>query len=288
MTLEQLLKNTARRFGIPYDTILKDYAIGHVLSALTAEPAIAGTLVMKGGTALKKLYFGDYRFSEDLDFSAVGGPRGPELETAFRSVGVRAETALSRTGLFRVWTERVTHEAPHPRGQEDFAFRVQYPWQPKPFCVLKAEVTVDEPVLLPAAIRPILHGYDEDLAGMVRVYAIEEVLAEKLRALLQNEARRGTRRWVRPRGRDVYDLWRILTSPPVPIDRDALRRILPEKCAVRGVTYTTSADFFPEPLITLVRQKWEDDLGALVADLPPIDDVLPVLTADVAQLLGEM
>lgn len=287
MTLEQLLKNTARRFGIPYDTVLKDYVIGHVLSALAAEPAIAETLVMKGGTALKKLYFGDYRFSEDLDFSAVGGPRGPELETAFRSVGVRAEMALSRTGLFRVWTERVTHDAPHPRGQEDFVFRVQYPWQPKPFCVLKAEVTVDEPVLLPAAARPILHGYDEDLAGMVRVYAIEEVLAEKLRALLQNEARRGTRRWVRPRGRDVYDLWRILTSPPVPVDRDALRRILPDKCAVRGVTYTTSADFFPEPLLTLVRQKWEDDLGALVADLPPIGDVLPVLKADVAQLLGE-
>ncbi len=113
------------------------------------------------------------------------------------------------------------------------------------------------------------------------------MLAEKLRALLQNEARRGTRRWIRPRGRDIYDLWRILTSPPVSIDRSALRRILPEKCAVRGVTYATSADFFPELLIALVRQAWEDDLGALVADLPPIDDVLPVLTAEVAQLLGE-
>ncbi len=169
MTLEQLLTKTARRFGIPYDTILKDYAIGYVLSALTEEPAIADTLIMKGGTALKKLYFGDYRFSEDLDFSAVGGLRGADLETAFRSVGIRAQNALSRTGLFRVETERVAHGALHPRGQEDFVFRVQYPWQPKPFCVLKAEVTVDEPVLLPAAARPILHGYGEDLAGTVHV-----------------------------------------------------------------------------------------------------------------------
>ena len=53
------------------------------------------------------------------------------------------------------------------------------------------------------------------------------------------------------------------------------------------MTYTTSADFFPEPLLTLVRQRWEDDLGALVAELPPIDAVIPVLKADVAQLLGE-
>jgi hypothetical protein len=27
--------------------------------------------VFKGGTALKRCYFGDYRFSEDLDFSLV-------------------------------------------------------------------------------------------------------------------------------------------------------------------------------------------------------------------------
>jgi hypothetical protein len=51
--------------------------------------------------------------------------------------------------------------------------------------------------------------------------------------------------------------------------------------------YATSTDFFPAPLIALVRQKWDDDLGALVADLPPIDDVLPVLKTEVARLLGE-
>ena len=28
-------------------------------------------LVFKGGTALKRCYFGDYRFSEDLDFTLV-------------------------------------------------------------------------------------------------------------------------------------------------------------------------------------------------------------------------
>ena len=39
MTLEQLLKNDgAATAAIPYDTILKDYAIGHVLSALLRSP----------------------------------------------------------------------------------------------------------------------------------------------------------------------------------------------------------------------------------------------------------
>ena len=29
-------------------------------------------MAFKGGTALKRCYFGDYRFSEDLDFTLVG------------------------------------------------------------------------------------------------------------------------------------------------------------------------------------------------------------------------
>ncbi len=66
MRLEQLLKTTARRLAIPYETVLKDYAIGHLLSAIADEQSVADSLIMKGGTALKKLYFGDYRFSEDL------------------------------------------------------------------------------------------------------------------------------------------------------------------------------------------------------------------------------
>ena len=86
MKLETLLKATARKFGIPYETVLKDYAIGHLLSAIAAEPGLASTLVMKGGTALKKLYFGDYRFSEDLDFSGVDSPKGAALEKTLRTV----------------------------------------------------------------------------------------------------------------------------------------------------------------------------------------------------------
>jgi hypothetical protein len=58
MKLETLLKAMARKFRIPYETVLKDYAIGHLLSAIAAESGLASTLVMKGGTALKKLYFG--------------------------------------------------------------------------------------------------------------------------------------------------------------------------------------------------------------------------------------
>ena len=43
------------------------------------------SLVFKGGTALKKLFFGDYRFSEDLDYSVIKAPKGQRLMTAMES-----------------------------------------------------------------------------------------------------------------------------------------------------------------------------------------------------------
>lgn len=288
MRLEQLLKATARRLAIPYETILKDYAIGHLLSAMAQVPVVSDALVMKGGTALKKLWFGDYRFSEDLDFSADGRPRDSDLEEALRMVATRAEERLSARGPFNVLVERIVHRDPHPQGQESFAFRVQFPWQRRPLCLVKLEVTIDEPILLPAPIRPILHGYDEELTGVIRAYCLEEIVAEKLRALLQSEARRGERGWARPRCRDFYDLWSILVNPPFAFDRVGVRRILPAKCAVRGVSFEAAADFFPVSLLDVVRSGWEGDLGPLVRHLPPADQVIQEVRRQVEELLEEI
>lgn len=49
--LEKLLRAEARRLGIGVEVLLNDYAIGHVLGAIAAEPTLSDTLVFKGGTA---------------------------------------------------------------------------------------------------------------------------------------------------------------------------------------------------------------------------------------------
>ena len=210
--LEKLLRAEARRLGIGVEVLLKDYAIGHVLGAIAAEPTLADTLVFKGGTALKKLYFGDYRFSEDLDFTAAGAPSGPALEAALRDVAGRALATLGARGPFAIVVERQEHRDPHPAGQEAFDLRMQYPWQRTPLCVVKVEVTADEPVVLPPDHRPILHGYGEPVPGILPVYRLDEIVAEKLRAVLQCVAANTRRRWTRSRPRDYYDLWRILPT----------------------------------------------------------------------------
>jgi Nucleotidyl transferase AbiEii toxin, Type IV TA system len=49
-----------------------DYSLTWLLAALSATDGVAEQLSFKGGTCLRKCYFPGYRFSEDLDFTAVG------------------------------------------------------------------------------------------------------------------------------------------------------------------------------------------------------------------------
>jgi predicted nucleotidyltransferase component of viral defense system len=51
--------------------IEKDYVLSWLLFAISKNEILRNTLVFKGGTVLKKAYFENYRFSEDLDFTLI-------------------------------------------------------------------------------------------------------------------------------------------------------------------------------------------------------------------------
>ncbi len=55
-------------FRITETIIEKDYIISWILIGLS-ENSLKNNLIFKGGTCLKKCFFLDYRFSEDLDFT---------------------------------------------------------------------------------------------------------------------------------------------------------------------------------------------------------------------------
>ena len=57
-----------------------------------------------------------------------------------------------------------------------------------------------------------IHDYEESLEAKVRTYSLEEIIAEKLRAVLQQTRTLRERGWTRSRARDYYDIWRILRN----------------------------------------------------------------------------
>lgn len=71
--LRTRLEQARKRTGMGWEVLERDYVLSWILAGISRHERLCETLVFKGGTALKKCYFGDYRFSEDLDFSGLAG-----------------------------------------------------------------------------------------------------------------------------------------------------------------------------------------------------------------------
>lgn len=175
----------------------------------------------------------------------------------------------------------------HPGGQEAFRVHVSFPWQGRAMCSLKVEIAVDEPVLAGIVNLPLAHGYDEPLTCTIGCYALEEVVAEKLRALLQTRARLAAKGWARPRSRDYYDLWQILCGRRNAVDAAAVARMLPRKCAVRGVSFDGVEDFFDAGVVERARVDWEQGLRRMVTAPHDFDQCLSELREPVSLLVAK-
>ena len=285
--LRTRLLEARQQLGLQSYVIERDYLLSWVLAGISEVPDLGGTLVFKGGTALKKCYFGGYRFSEDLDFSALEGvPQGDAMERLVGQACDAAKRLLDEYAPVDFSCERYTERDPHPGGQEAFTIRARLPGHARMDTAVKVEITVDEPILWPVEHRTVIHEYGEPLAARLQVYSLEEVVAEKLRAILQQLNRLESGRWIRTRARDYYDLWRVLGAYQANMDPNYFNSRLHVKCAMRGVHFEGQEDFFHDRMLADVGRGWEHSLGPLVPQLPSFETVINELRPRVAALLS--
>jgi predicted nucleotidyltransferase component of viral defense system len=272
-TIRQLIREQSKLQGVQQWVVEKDYAISYLLKAISMTDDLGDTLVLKGGTALRKLYFRDYRFSEDLDYSTREIGLVAELDTKISRAVMNAEGLLQENGPFRIEYEPLVLRKPHPGGQSSYIVRVQFPDHRQPICRLKVEITIDEPVLLKPEYRSIMHEFPENLAGKAHVYQLQEIIAEKLRALLQSLDRIKDRGWGAGRvSRDYYDLWYILKS--IDLSGEELVNLTRKKSTHRSVQANSVDDFFSLALQEIARRQWEKQLRIFVPTAPDADVVL--------------
>jgi predicted nucleotidyltransferase component of viral defense system len=260
MIAEAELRRRAAHWGVDPMVADLDYSLGWFLAAITRARSPAGLWLFKGGTCLRKCYFEDYRFSEDLDFTA----------TAY----ISPEALLD-------WVERASHWATDhdgpdfaaaparleviedEYGSESYQVRVYYRgplrWGGSPRAI-RLDVTRDEQVLWPPAPRRLSHPYSnaEDL-GQVELacYALEEILAEKVRAVA------GQRRFAI--SRDLYDIYRLVQAG---VSVASVAPLLTAKFTARGIEVAAlDADHLLASHASF-EQDWERRMGHLapVAD----------------------
>ena len=285
-SLRTRLQEARQRHGLPWEVLERDYLLSWILAGIQRVDVLKGTLVFKGGTALKKCFFGDYRFSEDLDFTGVDAvPLGAEMDAAMQEACNQATKLLDPYAPVEIVCGRHVEREPHPGGQAAFDIHARLPWQRQAQTNVMVEISIDETLLRPPLRRAIIHDYGEPFDTEVLVYSLEEIVAEKLRAILQHARTLERRGWVRSRARDYYDLWRILGAYGPQLDLMEFPTFLHQKCAARDVTFSGPASFFPATLLSVVETTWKQWLGPLVSDLPSYETVIAAVRSSVSDLL---
>jgi predicted nucleotidyltransferase component of viral defense system len=256
-----LLSNRLAEQGgrrIPEAVLERDYCLSWFLVGLSRTP-LRDRLAFKGGTALKKCYFGDYRFSEDLDFSLIEATPWEEIE---RLLALASEETRRASGV-EVRLDRVdrhSHENSHT-----FYLAYEGPLERARAKTIKSDITIRERIVLPLEERPVLRGYEEyhDLPedAALRVYSLDEVAVEKTVALMDR---------ARNEPRDLYDLWFLTVSGHV--DLADLLEPVGRKLEFRGSTLAQAAGEF-RAKETRYRELWQVRLGPQMVRLPEFDAV---------------
>lgn len=261
MIPDQEIRRLARRFGVEPRIVDLDYTLGWALWGMRRHPYLRHRLLFKGGTCLRKCWIPGYRFSEDLDFTATEWFSWEEFEAAvreaFRDVG-------ERTGIDFEAQEPNLSVIDEEYGRESLRFRIYFVGahprsNPR---AIQLDITRHETVVFDAVTRPVQHDYSDgkDASGWDWCcYSLEEVLAEKLRAVL------GQRRFAI--ARDLYD---IHTLSGRDLDLDAVREALPEKVAARDIDVD---DVSAERMLSR-RDAFEDDWVRNLIPLVPAAEAL--------------
>ncbi|WP_202319137.1 nucleotidyl transferase AbiEii/AbiGii toxin family protein [Archaeoglobus neptunius] len=251
MIPEVEIREFARKNGVPETTVERDYAQNWLLSSL---PHI---MALKGGTGIRKVYIGNYRFSDDLDFTLLEDVEADELKD-FIVKAVRE--AKKRSGID--FDENIRFRGVDNGYDVTVYFRIlRRAGNP---LRIKIDITKreNEATLLPLERRKIIHPYSDKCETEVLTYSLQEIFAEKIRSLFQ-----------RTRPRDLYDVW-LLSKLGLDVSG-----IIDEKFRFKGV----KADF--DGLLRRkedFRNAWESSLRHQLRDLPDFN----VVFDDVMEFLG--
>ena len=227
----------------------QDLIISRALVEIFSDPMLREALRVRGGTALNKLHFPvPLRYSEDIDFVRTAhGPIGPVLD----QLRVVVEPWLGRAQFEQ------SPVAPK------FRFRVEAEDGSGVPIRLKIEINTreveafDAPPALPLEVaNPWFSG-----EAAISTFSREEMLATKLRALLQ-----------RDRGRDLYDLAYALEVFET-LDVDRIVEMFGQYLALSGQTIS--------------RAQAQERMFAKLANPRFLLDVRPLLPATRAETLTE-
>jgi hypothetical protein len=246
------IKRIAREEKLAAGVVEKDYALTWLLKGLYLKNSgLDDKLILKGGTAIRKIYFPQtWRFSEDLDFTAIETLKPEDIRESMQDA---FKALLQLSGI------NYSLESFHPTegsiianiqflGPLNFTNRIRY------------DISLNEKMVTNPEHRPVGASYSGLPEFEVLVYSLNEILVEKIRAIMQ-----------RGYSRDYYDVWRLMREDK--FNYSEIRTLLKKKCDLNKIPYEPNLLLDPKRLKE-AQSFWEKGLLYLTRQLPRFETVV--------------
>lgn len=259
MILKKEIERLAEQQGVAKSTIDKDWVLGHFIDAIFSVDECRKHLIFKGGTCLRKCYFPDYRFSEDLDFTSTNLDFILDKKLLTKITNLVTERTEIPLHIHEI---KAMRHNDMPMGFQAFvkfwgADHTKNQALPTPdrwSSSIKIEITLFERMLISPEDKNVNHPYSDTLtqaANSIPCYHLNEMLSEKLRALIQ-------RSYSAPR--DFYDIW-YLNHHLENIDWPTIVNAFHEKMFFKNLIFTGIDQMINEENEKHLKASWHNSLS---------------------------
>jgi predicted nucleotidyltransferase component of viral defense system len=248
----------AAQMGVHQANVERDYVFGWLLKAFFENEYLSHRLIFKGGNCMRKAFYPETRFSGDLDFSVQSAI---EVERFQVEINRACADAQSQSGVvFDTARSSFRPDEMLDKERKSFKGRVYfkdfYGEQSEIIISIRLDVTEFERIYLPLVTRPLFHPYSDHCATELRCMALEELIANKLKCLIQ-----------RRHSFDLYDLvYATFFNRSIEINRSLVLRTFLRKTIFERSPGAAKGILLGLP-ITFFKAAWDKYVSPLASRL---------------------
>lgn len=189
MITPEEINQKVEEFEIHSSNVQRDYVYGWLLSGIYSISELKDVLILKGGNALRKGYFSQTRFSDDLDFGTTSSIDSTFLLNEFNRVCTFVQ---QKTGIQFDFSQNKIADEHIIKGLKKvykvrLYFKDFYGQESEMIIRVRLDVTEFDKIYLPTQRRLLIHPYSDLAECQQKIVCIklEEAMSDKLKCLLQ-------------------------------------------------------------------------------------------------------
>ncbi len=274
------IQTKSKEFEIHTANLERDYVFGWLLFGIFTISSLKEEIFLKGGNALRKGYFENTRFSNDLDF---GIPNDIDETRLLEEINKVCDFVQEKSQIKfikednKIEEKFTASEAPIPdlKVYEVRVYFKDFQGKAEHFRIkISMDITRFDKVLLPIQSVALIHPYSDakDLVCSIRCMKLEEIIATKLKCLLQ-----------RQHAPDLFDYAYSIKLLGGNLNKEEVVKTLIQKTifdrnphVLKDILVKTSFDYF--------RECWDKTLVCAKKVMFGVDEAISTFTTDLDEL----